>query len=200
MVKQLHTNSNLLIVIDLWILHYKILLITHLKFLKVKNVYHVKKEKNSIHNVAGVKHDKLIYKCRECKKECISSITTELKEKFPGIYQFCNGGLDKFVLLLRKCVYPYEYMDSCENLDENTLPPKTYFYSNFSLGDISDNDYEHAQNVWDVFTIKNLGKYHDLYVQTDTLLLSDVYKNFRNMCLNICKLDPTYFVYAPGLA
>ena len=52
----------------------------------------------------------------------------------------------------------------------------------------------HAQKVWEVFEIKNLGEYHALYVQSDTLLLADVFKNFRNMCLEIYELDPTYFV------
>ena len=68
----------------------------------------------------------------------------ELIEKFPSIYQFCNGDLNKFVLLLRKGVYPYEYMDSWEKFDETTLPPKEAFYSNLNLEDISDEDYTHA--------------------------------------------------------
>ena len=91
-------------------------------------------------------------------------------------------------------------MDSWEKFDENTLPPKEVFYSNLNLEDISDEDYAYAQKVLDVFKIKNLGEYHYLYVQSDTLLLSDIYENFRNMCLNIYELDPTYFVSAPGLA
>ena len=91
-------------------------------------------------------------------------------------------------------------MDSWEKFDETTLPPKESFYSNLNLEDISDEDYAHAQKVWDVFEINNLGEYHDLYVQSDTLLLADVYENFRNMCLNIYELDPVYFVSAPGLA
>ena len=103
-------------------------------------------------------------------------------------------------MLLRKGVYPYEYMDSWEKFDENTLSPKEAFYSNLNLEDISDEDYAHAQKVWDVFEINNLGEYHDLYVQSDTLLLADVFENFRNMCLEIYELDPVYFVSAPGLA
>ena len=94
----------------------------------------------------GLKNNRLIYKCRECRKERKKTIN-ELKEKFPGIYQFCNDDLNKFVLLLRKGVYPYEYMDSWEKFDENTLPPKKYFYSNLNLEDISDEDYTHAQKV-----------------------------------------------------
>ena len=75
------------------------------------------------------------------------------------------------------------------------------FYSNLNLEDISDGDYAHAQKVWDVFEINNRGEYHDLYVQSDTLLLlADVFKNFRNMCLDIYGLDLIYFVSAPGLA
>ena len=58
----------------------------------------------------------------------------------------------------------------------------------------------HVQKVWDVFEINNRGKYQDLYVQSDTLLLADVLENFRNMCLEIYGLDPVYFVFAPGLA
>ena len=91
-------------------------------------------------------------------------------------------------------------MGSWEKFDENTLPPKKDFYSNLNLEDISDEDYTHAQKVWNIFKIKNLGEYHDLYVQSDTLLLADIFENFRNMCLNIYELDPVYFVSAPGLA
>ena len=84
--------------------------------------------------------------------------------------------------LLRKGVYPYEYMDSWEKFDENTLPPKKAFYSNLNLEDIGDENYAHAQKVWNVFEINNLGDYHDLYVQSDILLLADVYENFTNIC------------------
>ena len=91
-------------------------------------------------------------------------------------------------------------MDNWEKFDETTLPPKEAFYSNLNLEDISDEDYAHAQKVWDVFEIKNRGEYHDLYVQSDTLLLADVFENFRNMCHEIYGFDPTYFLSAPGLA
>ena len=74
------------------------------------------------------------------------------------------GNLNKFVLLLRKGVYPYECMDSWEKFDKTTLPPKEAFYSNLNLKDISNEDYAHAQKIWHVFEIKNLGEYHDLYV------------------------------------
>ena len=74
------------------------------------------------------------------------------------------------------------------------LPPKEDFYGELNLEAISDEDYAHAQKVWDVFEIKNRGEYHDLYVQSDTLLLANVIENFRNKCLEIYELDPIYFV------
>ena len=75
-------------------------------------------------------------------------------------------------------------------IDRTTLPPKEAFYSNLNLENISDEDYSHAQKVWKVFEIRNWCKYHNLYVQADTLLLIDVFENFRNKCIEIYGLDP----------
>ena len=95
-------------------------------------------------------------------------------------------------------------MDSWEKFDETTLPSEEVFYSNLNLKDISDEDYAHPQKVWDVFEIRKLGEYRDLYVQSDTLLLSDVLIHLQmkilEMCLEIYELDNIYFVSAPGLA
>ena len=91
-------------------------------------------------------------------------------------------------------------MDSWERFDETSLPDKKAFYSELNLEDITDKDYEHAQKVWEVFEIKNLGEYHDLYVQSNTLLLADVFENFRDKCIEIYELDPAHFLSAPGLA
>ena len=91
-------------------------------------------------------------------------------------------------------------MDSWEGFDETSLPDKTAVYIELNLEDIADKDYEHAQKVWKVFEIKNLGEYHYLYVQSDTLLLADVFENFRDKCIEIYELDPAHFLSAPGLA
>ena len=91
-------------------------------------------------------------------------------------------------------------MDSWERFDETSLPDKKAFYSELHLEDITDKDYAHAQKVFEEFKLKNLGDYHDLYVQSDTLLLADVFENFRNKCIEIYELDPAHFLSAPGLA
>ena len=116
------------------------------------------------------------------------------------MHQICSGDLNNFVLLLRKGVYPYEYMDSWKKFDETSLPDKKAFYSELHLEDITDKNYAHAQKVWEVFEIKNLCEYHNLYVQRDTLLLADVFENFRDKCIEIYGLDPAHFLSAPGLA
>ena len=69
-----------------------------------------------------------------------------------------------------------------------------------NLEDITDEDYSHAQKVWNEFEIKNIGEYHDLYVQSDTLLLADAFEKFRETCIEISQLDPAHFLSAPGLA
>ena len=90
-------------------------------------------------------------------------------------------------------------MNIWERFDETILPNKKVFYSELYLEDITDEDHIHAQNVFQEFKIKNLVEYHDLYVQSDTLLLADVFENFRNKCIEIYELDPNHFLSAPGL-
>ena len=124
----------------------------------------------------------------------------ELIKKFPNTYQLCNNDHNKFELLLRKGVYPYEYMDSWKRFNEESLPDKESFDSELNKEGITDEDYAHAQKVWDTLNIKNLGDYHDLYVQSDTALLADVFESFRDKCLEIYELDPAHFFSAPGLA
>ena len=102
--------------------------------------------------------------------------------------------------MLRKGVYPYEYMDSWEKVNETSLPSKEDFYSNLNMEDIDDIDYRHGNSVFKGFKLENLGDYHDLYVQSDTLLLADVFNNFRDMCIKDYELDPAHFLSLPGLA
>ena len=102
--------------------------------------------------------------------------------------------------MLRKGVYPYEFMDIWERFNETSLPSKKEFYSNLNSEDIDEIDYRHGNNVFKSFKLENLGDYHDLNVKSDTLLLPDVFENFRDMCLKEYELDPAHIISLPGLA
>ena len=141
-----------------------------------------------------------LFKCIDCEKEYEKEFNDELLKRFPNTYDFCNNDLDKFLILLRKGVYPYEYMDGWNRFNEEVLPDKDSFYSNLTMEDISKTDYMHANNVFEKFNINNMGEYHDLYVRSDTLLLADIFKNFRKSCIVNYELDPAHFVSLPGLA
>ena len=91
-------------------------------------------------------------------------------------------------------------MDDWEKFNEILLPEKEDFYSHLNMEDITDADYVHIKRVCKYFEIKNLGEYHDLYVQSYTLLLADISECFRNMCLKIYELDLAKFLSAPELA
>ena len=84
------------------------------------------------------------YKCKECKKSG-AKLANESIKNFPTLYKFCNGDLNKFFLLLRRGIYPYEHIDSWKRFDENTIPPKEAFYSKLNLENIKNKDYEHAK-------------------------------------------------------
>ena len=103
-------------------------------------------------------------------------------------------------LLTRKGVFPYDYVSSIEKLSEKQLPPKEEFYSKLNDEYIINADYQHAINVWNKFNCKTICDYHDLYLMTDVLLLSDVFENFRATCLKHYNLDPAHYYTSPGLA
>ena len=105
----------------------------------------------------------------------------------------------KLDLMAKKGVYPCDFMDSFDKFKEQ-LPTKEEFYSMLNDEHISDEDYEHAQDVWNTFSLKNMGEYHDLYLQSDILLIADVFENFRKTCLEYYKLDPCHYFTSPGLS
>ena len=159
------------------------------------------------------KNEKLILECYNCKQRYKKKFNKELIKRFASTYEFCNNDttgstrepssserINKFILLLRKGFYPYEYMDNWERFNETSLPSKESFYSNLNMEAIDDIDYRHGNNVFNKFKLNNFGDYHDLYVQSDTLLLADVFENFRDMCLKEYELDPAHFLSLPGLA
>ena len=120
------------------------------------------------------------------------------KDGFKNLEGYYTG--EQVELIKRKGFYPYEYMDSEERFKETKLPPKKAFYSRLSGKGITKTDYKHALNVWNTFNMKTLLDYHDLYNETDVLLLADVFETFRDLCLKIYGLDPAHYFTAPGLA
>ena len=103
-------------------------------------------------------------------------------------------------LLTDKGVYPYDYFDSFDKFRERQLPPKEAFYSRLTETDIDEEEYERAVEIWEHFGIRTLGQYHDLYLRTDVLLLTDIFKNFRDLCLEYYKLDPAHYFTLPNFA
>ena len=148
----------------------------------------------------STKNEKVIFKCFNCEQYYKKKVNKDLIKRFASTYEFCNKDLNKFILLLRKGVYPYEYMDSWERFNETSLPSKEDFYSNLNVENIDDTDYRHVNRVFKRFELENLGQYHDLYAQSDTLLLADAFENFRDMCIKEYELDPAHFLSLPGLA
>ena len=154
--------------------------------------------KSSLHYLK-VENNQLIFKYLDCDKNRNKDFNKELTNRFSNTYEFCNGDINKFVLLLRKGIYPYEYMNSWEGFNETSLPYKEDFYGCLNMENITNADYRHAEKVFRKFKMNNLGDYHDLYVQSDTLLLPDIFENFRNKCIETHELNPSYFSSAPGL-
>jgi hypothetical protein len=103
-------------------------------------------------------------------------------------------------LVTRKGVYPYEYMNSWERLEETRLPSERSFYSTLTKTEIEESDFDHAKEVWDHFGCKTLGEYSDLYLKINVLLLADVFENFRDLCMKTYNLDAAHYFTATGLS
>ena len=105
---------------------------------------------------------------------------------------------NKHRLLLKKGIYSYEYMDSYKRFGETELPEKEKFYSSLSGKGITDEEYMHAQDVWATFGCCTLGDYHNLHVDTDMLLLADMFENFRKVCKEKYGPDPAHYYSVSG--
>ena len=140
---------------------------------------------------------------------------------FIDSFQFMSSSLDKLVsnlpkddliytskafkgkrldLMSQKGVYPNDYMDSFEKFNEKELHTRDQFYSILNDQHITDDEYNHAKEVSNTFMIRTLGDYHDLYLVSDVLLLTDVFENFRKTCMQYYKLDPCHYFTSPGLS
>ena len=130
----------------------------------------------------------------------LDSLTRNLVKGGEKLFGFRNYSELQYDLFTRKGIYPYEYMSSWDKFNESQLPPIEAFYSKLNMSKISEDDYQHAQQVWKELGIRNLGDYHDLYLCTDVVLLANVFEAFRDTCLKNYSLDPVHFYTAPGLA
>ena len=124
----------------------------------------------------------------------LSDVAKSLKE-FPIL----ESEFEETSLLKQKGFYPYEYIDSVERFKENKLPDISKFYSTLKQEGISEEEYKHAQNVWNTYNCNTLKDYHNLYLKTDVLLLADAFEQFRDFFLQHHQIDPCYCFSAPGL-
>ena len=124
-----------------------------------------------------------------CNKSYQQKFDEKLKEQIFNTYKFSNHNNGKFTSLLRKGVYLYEHMDDWEKFNETSLPEKEDFYSYLNMEDITDTGCAHAKRLCKDFE-KKLGEHHDFYVPSNSLLLADVFENFKCMSLKIYELDP----------
>ena len=167
--------------------------ITFSKFIEVDQYYPKKREKRLF--------KKFEIRFIDSYKFLNSSLAELVKNLSPSDFENINRETkDNSYLLRRKGVYPYDYVFSIERLKETKLPPKEAFYSKLDDKEISDEDYQHALNVWNTFNCQTLQDYHDFYLKSDVLLLADVFENFRKSCVKHYKLDPCHYYTAPGLA
>ena len=130
-----------------------------------------------------------------CNKIFHHQFDERLKKRFFNTYKFANNDKNKFILLLQKRVYAYQYMDNWEKFNKASLP-----FAYLNMEDATDSDYASAKRVCKDFEMKHLGDYHYLYVESNALLLADVFENFRNIYLKRYELDPAKILSAPGLA
>ena len=122
-------------------------------------------------------------------------------KQFFDTYNFCKRDINKFILLLGKGVYPYEYMDHWKKFIEASMPEEENFCCSLNMEDITHASYRHAKKELEGdFEIKNLDKYYNLCIQSDRVLLVDAIEHFWNMCLEIYDLDSTRFFPAAELA
>ena len=147
-----------------------------------------------------VKDNLIKYKCLSCNKAYSSQLDEEVNKKFKNTFMFSSNDINKFILSLRKGVYPYEYVDEWEKFNETTLPEKEKFYGNIGMEDITDGDYKHGKRISKDIEIKKWGQYRDFYLRSDVLPFADVFEHFRKMCIKIYELYSAKFLSTPGLA
>ena len=166
--------------------------------------FSIKVEVNKYNDKNGIEKSKEIeLRFIESFKFMSSSLDSLINNLAKGgneFFGFEGYSDNQYKLLIKKGIYPYEYMTDWDKFKETKLPPREAFYSKLNMRGIGNEDYEHANRVWKEFGIRNLGEYHDLYLKTDVILLANVFEAFRKVFLKNYGLDPAHFYTAPGLA
>ena len=143
---------------------------------------------------------KTSFSCGECIN-CKNSSKSCMKLNHGNlIYTSKEFEGEQLRLMIKKGVYPYDYMNSFKKFEDDKLPKKEDFFSIMNNKHITDEEYQHAENVWDKFGLSSMGEYHDLYLKSDILLLTDVFENFRKACQQYYGLDPAHYFTSPGLS
>ena len=155
--------------------------------------------KRFVNSKGCIVQHKTSFPCGECKN-CKNASKTCINPNYDNLKYTSRAFKGNINLLARKGVYPYDFMDSFEKFNKTELPIQEEFYSILNNEHITDKQYELAQNVWNTFKLKSMGEYHDLYLQTDILLLVDVFENFRKTCIRYYKLDPCHYFTSAGLS
>ena len=181
---------------DLWQVHLQILLIisqkVFIKFnLKIVIVFL---------EYESVKDNFIKCKYLSCNKDYSNKFKEKLKEQFKNTFKFSNNVINKLNLLLRKGVYPYEYIDDWEKFNETKITEKEEIYSDLNMADITDVDYIHVKRVHQDFEIKNFVEYNNLYLKSGALFSADFFKNYRKNFWKIYHLDLVKFLLVPRLA
>jgi DNA-directed RNA polymerase subunit RPC12/RpoP len=164
--------------------------------------------------VSGEEYEKLKLKDKEkLEQHWLKELNEEEKERyrqykieiakkqFPSLFQHYHEFPEESIeLLSRKGVYPYNYMDSYHKLNLVGLPPQEAFYNDLLEENISDIEYAHAKNVYEKFGCRTFRDYHNLYLETDVLLLSDVLANFKSSISHYFGMDPLHSISLPSFA
>jgi len=126
--------------------------------------------------------------------ESFKHTLNHLNNKYPHL------DINDLNLIIRKGVFPYEYLDSFDKLNDTKLPNKISFYSTIKGKHISQEDYNRAEKVFKLLGCNNLKDYLEVYLSIDVFLLTDIFEHFRKVAKNYYDLDPAHYYSAPGLS
>ena len=130
---------------------------------------------------------------KDLPDERLIAVKEFIVKKFPAL-----DAAKSFTLLRKKGVYPYDRVDNLSKIEETSLPGKEAFYNELNDEDISDVDYKHAKEIWNFFSCRTFKEYHELYLQTDVLLLADVFESFQHTSLEYYGFDPAWYISLPA--